>query len=53
MTLVSSMDGEKRNMYRILGRKSFRKRELGISRRRLVINIKIHLKQIGCDDRLD
>jgi hypothetical protein len=41
--------GETRNVYRILVGKPEGKRPLGRSRRRWVDNIKIDLKEIGCD----
>jgi hypothetical protein len=41
--------GEKRNAYRILVGKPEGKRPLGIPRRRLVDNIKMDLREIGCD----
>jgi hypothetical protein len=42
--------GETRNAYRILVGKPERKRPLGRLRRRWVDNIKIDLREIGCDD---
>jgi hypothetical protein len=39
--------GEKRNVYRLLVRKSERKRPLGIPRRRWMDNIKMDLLEIG------
>jgi hypothetical protein len=41
--------GEKRNAYRILVRKPEGRRPLGRARRRWVDNIKIDLREIGCD----
>jgi hypothetical protein len=41
--------GEKRNAYRTLIRKPEGKRPLGRPRRRWVDNIKIGLREIGCD----
>jgi hypothetical protein len=41
--------GEKRNAYRILVGKPERKIPLGRARRRWVDNIKIDLREIGCD----
>jgi hypothetical protein len=40
-------NGEKRNAYRLLVRKSKRKRPLGRPRRRWLDNIKMHLGEIG------
>jgi hypothetical protein len=41
--------GEKRNAYRILVGKPEGKRPLGRPRRRWVYNIKMDLREIGCD----
>jgi hypothetical protein len=41
------MNGEKRNMYRLLVGKPEGKRPLGRSRRRWIDNIKMHLLEIG------
>jgi hypothetical protein len=41
--------GEKRNAYRILMGKPEGKRPLGRPRRRWMDNIKIHIREIGCD----
>jgi hypothetical protein len=41
--------GETRNAYRILVGKPEGKRPLGRTRRRLVDNIKMDLREIGCD----
>jgi hypothetical protein len=41
--------GEKRNAYRILVRKPEEKRPLGRPRHRWVDNIKMDLREIGCD----
>jgi hypothetical protein len=41
--------GEKRNAYRILLGKPEGKRPLGRTRRRWVDNIKMDLREIGCD----
>jgi hypothetical protein len=41
--------GEKRNSYRILVGKPKCRRTLGRPRRRWVVNIKIHLREIGWD----
>jgi hypothetical protein len=42
--------GEKRNAYRILVGKPEGKRSLGRPRSRWVDNIKMDLREIGCDD---
>jgi hypothetical protein len=42
--------GEKRNAYKILVGKPEGKRPLGRPRRRWVDNIKMDLREIGCDD---
>jgi hypothetical protein len=47
-----SMNGEKRNAYRILVGKPGGKGPLGRPRRRWVDNIKIDLREIGCN-RMD
>jgi hypothetical protein len=45
-----SPNGEKRNAYRLLVRKTERKRPLGRPRRRLVDNIKINILEISWGD---
>jgi hypothetical protein len=47
--------GEKRNAYRILVAKPEGRKPLGKSRRKWVDNVKIDLREIGCDgvDRVD
>jgi hypothetical protein len=49
MGRACSTNGEKRNVYRILVRKSEEKRPLRRRRRRWVDNIKIDLSEIGWD----
>jgi hypothetical protein len=47
MGMACSMNGEKRNAYKILVGKPEGKRPLGTRRRRWVDNIKINLRQVG------
>jgi hypothetical protein len=42
--------GDMRNGFRILAGKPERKRPLGRQRNRYEVNIKINLKEIGCED---
>jgi hypothetical protein len=46
---VCSTNGAKRNAYRILVGKPEGKRPLGRPRRRRVDNIKMDLREVGCD----
>jgi hypothetical protein len=50
MGRVCSTNGEKRNAYRILVRKSEGRRSLGRPRHGWVNNIKMDLREIGWDD---
>ena len=45
---ASSMDGERRGIYRVLVGKRERKRPLGIPKRRWEDNIKMDLQEVGC-----
>jgi hypothetical protein len=49
MGRACSTDGEQRNAYRILVGKPEGKRSIGRPRRSLVDNIKIDLREMGCD----
>jgi hypothetical protein len=49
MGRICSMNGEKRDAYRILVGKPEEKRPLGMPRRRWMDNIKIHQREIGWD----
>jgi hypothetical protein len=49
MGRACSTNGEKMNAYRILVRKPEGKRPLGRSRRRWVDNVKMNLRETGCD----
>jgi hypothetical protein len=49
MGVVCSTIGDKRNTYRVLVGKPEEKRQVGRSRRKWVDNIKMDLREIGCD----